>query len=63
MQAATVQAAKDVNGNPQAVTIVLTGSSSSSYATVNFANNAKVSVTAPTTGPTAGIAFLGDPKD
>jgi Flp pilus assembly protein TadG len=41
------------------VTIVLTGSGSN-YATVNIGCNANVSITAPTTGATEGLAFFQD---
>ena len=33
----------------------------SSYSNVSIANGGAVTLTAPTTGPTAGIAFFGDP--
>lgn len=42
------------------VTIVLTKSTGSSYATVNIGNGAIVSLSAPSTGATAGLAFFGD---
>ena len=41
------------------VTFVLTGSGS----TVSVSGNAKVDLSAPTTGPTAGLAFFGDPTN
>lgn len=41
------------------VTIILTGSGSS-YGTVNISGGTTTSITAPTTGATAGIAFYGD---
>jgi hypothetical protein len=41
------------------VTIVLTGSSGN-YATVTISNGVSVTLTAPTTGVTAGIVFFGD---
>lgn len=41
------------------VTIILT-SSSSSYGTVNISGGTTVSITAPTSGATQGIAFYGD---
>lgn len=43
------------------VTIVLTGSGSN-FASVNVANGTNLDITAPATGPTAGIAMLGDPN-
>jgi hypothetical protein len=42
------------------VTIVLTGSGSN-YATVSIANGTSVTLSAPTTGPTKGLVFYGDP--
>jgi hypothetical protein len=42
------------------VTIVLTSSTGSNYATANISGGANVTVTAPTTGPTAGLAFFQD---
>jgi hypothetical protein len=42
------------------VTIVLTSSTGSSYATVVISNGANVTLTAPTSGATAGIVFFGD---
>ena len=39
-------------------TIVLTGNSSYSYATANIANGATLNLTAPATGPTAGMAIM-----
>jgi len=41
-------------------TIVLTSSTSSGYATASITGGASVSVTAPTTGATAGLAFSQD---
>ena len=41
------------------VTIVLTGSGSN-YSTVNLSGNANVSITAPTSGATQGLAFFQD---
>ncbi len=41
------------------VTIVLTGSGSN-YATANIANGVNLNLTSPSSGPTAGIAILGD---
>lgn len=42
------------------VTIVLTSSTGSNYATIDIGNGAHVSLAAPTTGPTAGLVFFGD---
>ena len=42
------------------VTIVLTSSTGSSYATANISGGASVNITAPTSGPTAGLAFFQD---
>ena len=42
------------------VTIVLTSSTGSNYATTNISGGANVNVTAPTSGPTAGLAFFQD---
>ena len=42
------------------VTIVLTSSTGSSYATANISGGANVNITAPTSGPTAGLAFFQD---
>ena len=42
------------------VTIVLTSSTGSNYATANIANGTNVTLSAPTTGATAGIVFFGD---
>jgi hypothetical protein len=42
------------------VTIILTSSTGSNYATVNIGNGANVTLSAPTTGATAGIVFFGD---
>lgn len=42
------------------VTIVLTSSTGSNYADVTINGGAIVAITAPTTGPTAGLAFFGD---
>jgi hypothetical protein len=42
------------------VTIVLTSHTGSNYATASFSGGSTVSVTAPTTGPTAGLAFFQD---
>lgn len=42
------------------VTIVLTSSTNANYGKVSIANGASVTLTAPTTGATAGIVFFGD---
>jgi hypothetical protein len=42
------------------VTIVLTSSTGSGYATANISGGATVNITAPTSGPTAGLAFFQD---
>jgi hypothetical protein len=42
------------------VTIVLTSSTGANYATVSISGGATVSLTAPTSGPTAGLAFFQD---
>jgi hypothetical protein len=42
------------------VTIILTSSTGANYATVSLNGGAVVSLTAPTSGPTAGLAFFGD---
>jgi Putative Flp pilus-assembly TadE/G-like len=44
------------------VTIVLTGSGSN-YAQFEIGNGATFSISPPTTGPTAGLAFFGDPNN
>jgi hypothetical protein len=46
--------------NGTGVTIVLTGSGSN-YATATIGNGATVTLSAPTTGPTAGLVFFQDP--
>jgi hypothetical protein len=43
------------------VTIVLTSSTGSNYATVSIGNGATLNITAPTSGQTAGMAFFQDP--
>ncbi|MFB9269235.1 TadE/TadG family type IV pilus assembly protein [Bradyrhizobium erythrophlei] len=48
-----------ITGN--GVTLVFTGSGSN-WGSANIGSNANVSLTAPTTGPTAGIAIYGDRK-
>jgi predicted outer membrane repeat protein len=42
------------------VTIVLTKSTGSNYATVTIGNGANVTLSAPTSGATAGLVFFGD---
>lgn len=42
------------------VTIVFTSSSSSNWATASISSNANISLTAPSSGPTAGIVLFGD---
>jgi len=42
------------------VTIILTNHSGGNPATVSIASNANINVNAPTTGPTAGLAFFQD---
>jgi Flp pilus assembly protein TadG len=42
------------------VTIVLTSSTGTNYATVNIANGVNVTLSAPTSGATSGIVFFGD---
>ncbi len=42
------------------VTIIFTSSTGSNYATATINGGATVNLTAPTTGPTAGIALFGD---
>ena len=42
------------------VTIVLTGSGSN-FATVSIGNGSTITLSAPTTGPTAGLVFFADP--
>jgi Flp pilus assembly protein TadG len=54
----SVQAGVTLTGT--GVTIVLTSSTGSGYATVSIANGANVTLSAPTTGATAGIVFFGD---
>jgi hypothetical protein len=44
------------------VTIVLASSTGSNYATASFGGGAITNFTAPTTGPTAGLAFFQDPR-
>jgi len=42
------------------VTIVFTSSNNNSWATASIGSNANINLTAPTTGPTAGIVIFGD---
>lgn len=42
------------------VTLVFTSSTGKNYATASIASNASINLTAPTTGPTAGIVLFGD---
>ncbi|MCR5876422.1 pilus assembly protein TadG-related protein [Phenylobacterium sp. J426] len=53
-----------VNGNAtlrgDGVTIVLTSSTGADYATVDIRGGAVVNLSAPTAGPTAGLAFMQD---
>ena len=51
-----------VTMNGTGVTIILTGSTSSGYATAKIGNGAIVTLSAPMTGTTAGIVFFGDRK-
>jgi hypothetical protein len=44
------------------VTIVLTSSTTSNYATFTISNGATITLSAPTSGATAGIVFFGDRK-
>ena len=45
------------------VTIVLTSSTGSNYATANISGDGQVNLTAPTSGATSGIVFLQDRND
>jgi Flp pilus assembly protein TadG len=58
------QGSLTVNGgatlNVNNATIILTSSTGSNYATATINGGANVTVTAPTTGPTAGLAFWQD---
>ena len=45
------------------VTIVLTSSTGSNYATANISGDGQVALTAPTSGSTSGIVFLQDRND
>lgn len=49
-----------VTMNGTGVTIILTSHTSANYATATIANGATVTLSAPTTGTTAGIVFFGD---
>jgi hypothetical protein len=54
-----------VSGNstinaPSGVTIILTSSTGSNYATASISGGADVNITAPTTGPLAGLAIFQD---
>lgn len=44
------------------VTIVLTSSTGGNYGTVSFSGGSNVNISAPTSGPTAGLAFFQDPN-
>jgi Flp pilus assembly protein TadG len=58
------QGSLSVNGGAtlsgDGVTIVFTSSTGSNYATATINGGATVNITAPTSGPTAGIAIFGD---
>src|SRR5262249_5948139 len=54
----SVNGGATVTGN--GVTIVFTSSTGSNYADATINGGATVNITAPTTGPTAGIAIFGD---
>ena len=54
----SVSGTSSVTGN--GVTIVLTSSTGSNHAAISFSGYAAVSLTAPTSGPTAGIVVFGD---
>jgi len=56
----TVNGGATVKGT--SVTIVFTSSTGSSYATASINGGANINLTAPTSGPTAGIVFFGDRK-
>jgi hypothetical protein len=47
-------------GAPSGVTIILTSSSGSDYATASIAGGADVNIVAPTSGPLAGLAIFQD---
>ena len=46
--------------NGTGVTIVFTSSNNNNWATASFSSNANINLTAPTTGPTAGMVIFGD---
>jgi Flp pilus assembly protein TadG len=46
--------------NGAGVTIVFTSGNNSNFATASIGSNSNVNLTAPTTGPTAGIVIFGD---
>jgi hypothetical protein len=54
----TVGGAVQLTGS--GVTVVLTSSTGSGYATISIGNGATVTLSAPTSGATAGIVFFGD---
>ncbi len=56
----TFQPAGGITLNGTGVTIVLTSSTGSNYATASLGNGANVTLVAPTTGATQGIVFFGD---
>ncbi|MFL4980669.1 MAG: TadE/TadG family type IV pilus assembly protein [Xanthobacteraceae bacterium] len=56
----TVNGGATVKGT--GVTIVFTSSTGSNYATASINGGANVNLTAPSSGPTAGIVFFGDRK-
>lgn len=56
----TFQVGGSVRLTGSGVTIVLTKSTSSNYAKVSIGNGAIVTLSAPTSGTTAGIVFFGD---
>jgi hypothetical protein len=49
--------------SPYGVTFILTSSSGSNYASVTINGGSTVNLTAPTTGPTAGLVFYQDRND
>jgi hypothetical protein len=54
----TINGGATLTGN--GVTIIFTSSSSSNYADAKIAGGANVNLTAPSSGPTAGIVLFGD---
>ncbi len=54
----TVNGQATLQGN--GVTLVFTSSTGSNYATADIAGGATINLTAPTSGPTAGIVIFGD---